>query len=282
MVLAVLTGWLDRQERQALAYLMEEHRVLRRQLGHRLGRRVLRQVATVVSPDTMPGWHREFIARTWIYARSASVVRVCSSRSAAWWCGRQKRIPPGAPRESKALSRMTSRKVAVTATKKSQAMSRWRDSGQTCPITAALHAAARLARVEHASATKCSRSRTRRMAVRIIRAVHNTGGFETLTSSVRVRPRKAQVFDGCGEYLRSTRLEPRRCQASTVAGFTSHERWPPAAPRLRQPRPEHAIRHGQTQPRAARSIYHRRLMPERPDLKVQLRPRPSCRSEREA
>jgi hypothetical protein len=33
MVLAVLTGWLDRQERQALAYLMDENRVLRRQLG---------------------------------------------------------------------------------------------------------------------------------------------------------------------------------------------------------------------------------------------------------
>ena len=28
MVLAVLTGWLDRQERQALAYLMEENRVV--------------------------------------------------------------------------------------------------------------------------------------------------------------------------------------------------------------------------------------------------------------
>ena len=30
-VLGVLTGWLDRRERQALAYLMEENRVLRRQ-----------------------------------------------------------------------------------------------------------------------------------------------------------------------------------------------------------------------------------------------------------
>jgi hypothetical protein len=30
MVLSVLTGWLDRQERQALAYLVEENRVLRR------------------------------------------------------------------------------------------------------------------------------------------------------------------------------------------------------------------------------------------------------------
>jgi Integrase core domain len=31
MLLGVLTGWLDRQERQALKYLMEENRVLRRQ-----------------------------------------------------------------------------------------------------------------------------------------------------------------------------------------------------------------------------------------------------------
>jgi putative transposase len=81
-----LTGWLDRQERQALAYLMEETRVLRRQLGRqglqftdadrcrlatlgRLGRRVFRQIATVVRPDTILRWHREFIARKWTYAR---------------------------------------------------------------------------------------------------------------------------------------------------------------------------------------------------------------------
>ena len=37
MVLLVLTGWFDRREGQALAYLMEENRVLRRRLGqHRL------------------------------------------------------------------------------------------------------------------------------------------------------------------------------------------------------------------------------------------------------
>jgi hypothetical protein len=33
MVLSVLTGWLDRRERQAIAYLIEENRLLRRQLG---------------------------------------------------------------------------------------------------------------------------------------------------------------------------------------------------------------------------------------------------------
>ena len=35
MWFAVLIGWLDRQERDALAYLMEENRVLRAQLGGR-------------------------------------------------------------------------------------------------------------------------------------------------------------------------------------------------------------------------------------------------------
>ena len=35
MVLMALTGWLDRQERQAVAYLIEENRLLRRQLGGR-------------------------------------------------------------------------------------------------------------------------------------------------------------------------------------------------------------------------------------------------------
>jgi hypothetical protein len=33
LVLAVLIGWPDHQERQAIAYLMEENRDLRRQLG---------------------------------------------------------------------------------------------------------------------------------------------------------------------------------------------------------------------------------------------------------
>ena len=37
VLLAALVGWLDRQQQEALAYLIEENRILRRQLrGRRL------------------------------------------------------------------------------------------------------------------------------------------------------------------------------------------------------------------------------------------------------
>jgi hypothetical protein len=35
LLLVAVSGWLDRREREALAYLIEENRLLRRQLGGR-------------------------------------------------------------------------------------------------------------------------------------------------------------------------------------------------------------------------------------------------------
>jgi hypothetical protein len=46
----VITSWLDGRERDAIAYLVEENRLLR-------------EVATVVPPDTLLHWHRQLIAR---------------------------------------------------------------------------------------------------------------------------------------------------------------------------------------------------------------------------
>jgi len=47
----------------------------RRQLAaraHRLGRRVLREIATIVAPDTLLRWHRRLIAREWTYAKKGT------------------------------------------------------------------------------------------------------------------------------------------------------------------------------------------------------------------
>jgi hypothetical protein len=57
VMLMALTGWLERRERDAIAYLIEENRTLRRQLGGRRlrltdddRRRLAVEIATTWSP----------------------------------------------------------------------------------------------------------------------------------------------------------------------------------------------------------------------------------------
>ncbi len=81
MVIMMFAGWVNEHQCTVIAYLQEENRVLRelhgkkrlrfnndqrRRLaakGKALGRRVLREVGTLVTPDTILRWHRELIAR---------------------------------------------------------------------------------------------------------------------------------------------------------------------------------------------------------------------------
>ena len=88
LILAALFGWLEREQRDVIEFLREENRILkaplhgrrmrlsddeRRRLaviGQHLGRRILADIATIVTPDTILRWHRELIARKWTYATS--------------------------------------------------------------------------------------------------------------------------------------------------------------------------------------------------------------------
>jgi hypothetical protein len=83
---ATLCGWIQGQPDDVIAFLREENRVFKAQLrgrrlqlsdperrrlatlGHRLGRRALADVATIVSPDTLLRWHRELVVRPRMYA----------------------------------------------------------------------------------------------------------------------------------------------------------------------------------------------------------------------
>jgi len=81
----VLTGWLNRHQQRVLEYLQKENRILKRQLqgrrlrltdterarlavrGVALGRRVLDQFASIVTPETIQRWHRTLIAKKWTF-----------------------------------------------------------------------------------------------------------------------------------------------------------------------------------------------------------------------
>ena len=85
--MAFIAAWLQREQQEVIEYLREENRILRAQLhgrrlrltdedrrrlavlGERIGRRILMQVATIVTPETILRWHRQLIARKWTCPR---------------------------------------------------------------------------------------------------------------------------------------------------------------------------------------------------------------------
>ena len=81
LLIAMLAGWLQRDQQQVITYLIEENRVLKAQLNgrrlrltdmnrcrlatlaHPLGRQRLAEVATLVTPNTRLRWYRHLIAQ---------------------------------------------------------------------------------------------------------------------------------------------------------------------------------------------------------------------------
>ena len=87
LLISILAGWLNRRQQKIINYLVEELRAYKSQFGDRrlrlddnqrrrlaakgkeLGRRVLQEIATIVTPDTILRWHRQLIAQKWTYPR---------------------------------------------------------------------------------------------------------------------------------------------------------------------------------------------------------------------
>jgi putative transposase len=85
-LLIVLAGWLNRQQLQIIEYLITENQVLKEKQGKRrillnddqrrrlavkgkaLGRKMLLEIATIVTPDTILRWHRQLVAQKWNYS----------------------------------------------------------------------------------------------------------------------------------------------------------------------------------------------------------------------
>src|ERR671933_234524 len=81
VLIAMIAGWLQRHQQQVIAYLQEENRVLKAQLGdrrlrltdterrrlaalaHPLGRERLKEMATIATPDTLLRWYKRLIAQ---------------------------------------------------------------------------------------------------------------------------------------------------------------------------------------------------------------------------
>ena len=79
VLITMVAGWIQRNQQQVITYLLAENRVLKAQLGgrlhltdtdrrraalaHPLGRKRLKEVATLATPDTLLRWYKRLIAR---------------------------------------------------------------------------------------------------------------------------------------------------------------------------------------------------------------------------
>src|SRR5437870_12964388 len=92
LLAAILAGWVNREQQQRLEYLRTENQVLKEKFGKKrillnddqrrrlavqgkiLGRKVLGEMATLFTPDTILRWHRLLVAQKWDYSDNRATV----------------------------------------------------------------------------------------------------------------------------------------------------------------------------------------------------------------
>lgn len=86
LYVAILAGWINRQQKEVIDYLVTENQVLKEKLGNKrillnddqrrrlavkgkiLGRQRLEENGTLFTPDTILRWHRMLVAKKWDYS----------------------------------------------------------------------------------------------------------------------------------------------------------------------------------------------------------------------
>jgi putative transposase len=92
LYLVILAGWINRQQQVVIEYLRTENHVLKEKLGKKrvllnddqrrrlavkgkvLGRRLLEEVGTLFTPETILRWHRLLVAKKWDYSKRRKSV----------------------------------------------------------------------------------------------------------------------------------------------------------------------------------------------------------------
>ena len=113
-LLAYVTGMVNQQLLLQNEYLIAENRILRgheptrlrlsnpqrstlAEIGKRMGRKALEQVACVAKPDTILAWYRRLVARKFDGSRQRSdrVGRQLNGKLWSWWSRGRERILAG-------------------------------------------------------------------------------------------------------------------------------------------------------------------------------------------
>jgi putative transposase len=103
-VLICIAGWMNQRQLHIIDYLREENLVLREQPSGRrvrfndnqrrrlaakaegLGRRILAEVATIVTPETLLAWHRKPIAQKYDGSSNRRPGRPRTAGQIELWC----------------------------------------------------------------------------------------------------------------------------------------------------------------------------------------------------